>query len=183
MVQTMPMRGDYVLSFEVQGRPPSKPGEYPSANHRVISSDYFRALGIPLLRGRTFTNRDAEKGPKVAVVDDAFVRRYFPDEDPIGRASTSATAPTAIIRSSAWWERALRQSRLQGDADDVRAVPAGRIFVDVGDHRDGWRTGAAVVGSAADRTRHRCGLPVFSMTPLADVVTTRWRSSGSRCCC
>src|SRR5690606_23150200 len=85
MVQQLPMRGGYVLSFEIQGRPAASPGEELSANHRVVSPDYFAAMGIPLLRGRVLTPRDAETSPMVAVVDQAFVQRHFPDEDPIGR--------------------------------------------------------------------------------------------------
>ena len=42
MVQAIPMRGDYVLSFDIQGRPPSKPNASPSANYRSVSPDYFR---------------------------------------------------------------------------------------------------------------------------------------------
>jgi putative ABC transport system permease protein len=85
MVQTPPMRGSYTLSVEIQGRPPSKPGEGASANHRVISPGYFKALGIPLLRGRVFNQQDTEKSPMVAVVDQAFADRHFPNDDPIGR--------------------------------------------------------------------------------------------------
>ncbi|HVH58180.1 MAG TPA: FtsX-like permease family protein, partial [Vicinamibacterales bacterium] len=85
MVQTAPMRGSYTLSFELQGRPPAKPGEEPSANHRVVSPGYFDALGIPLKRGRLFSDRDTESSPKVALVDEAFVRRHFPNEEAIGR--------------------------------------------------------------------------------------------------
>jgi putative ABC transport system permease protein len=85
MIQTLPMRGDYYLAFSIQGRPEPKPGEGPSANYRVISADYFKVLGIPLLRGRTFTTRDTEKSPMVAVVDETFVKRNFPGEDPLGR--------------------------------------------------------------------------------------------------
>ncbi len=85
MVQTLPMRGGYVLSFSIQGRPAAAPGQESSANHRVVSPDYFQAVGIPLLRGRMITSRDAEKAPMVAVVDEAFVSRHFPTEDPIGR--------------------------------------------------------------------------------------------------
>jgi putative ABC transport system permease protein len=86
MVQAMPTRGDYMLSFTIQGRPPAKPNEEPSANHRVISPNYFKAMGIPLLRGRTFTADDGEKSPMVAIVDQKFVDRHFPDQDPIGQA-------------------------------------------------------------------------------------------------
>jgi putative ABC transport system permease protein len=85
MVQTLPMRGDYMLSFTIQGRPPLKPNSAPSANYRAVSPGYFQALRIPMKRGRTFTPQDVEKSTMVAVVDEAFVQRHFPNEDPIGR--------------------------------------------------------------------------------------------------
>jgi putative ABC transport system permease protein len=85
LVQTLPLKGDYMLSFELQGKPPAGPGEQPSANYRVVSDHYFGTIGVPLLRGRQFTDRDREGAPLVAIVDDAFARRYFPGEDPIGR--------------------------------------------------------------------------------------------------
>jgi putative ABC transport system permease protein len=85
MVQTLPMRGGYFLSAAIQGRPPAKAGEEISASHRVASPGYFATLGIPLLRGRTFTDHDSEKAPMVAVIDEAFATHHFPNEDPIGR--------------------------------------------------------------------------------------------------
>lgn len=85
MVQTLPLRGRYVLSVTVQGRPAPPPGEEPSATYRSISPHYFEAMGIPLLRGRAFTERDIVDAPLVAVVDEAFVRRHFPNENPIGQ--------------------------------------------------------------------------------------------------
>ena len=54
MVQSLPMRGGYVLSFNVQGRP-FEPFVEPSAVYRSVSPGYFAALQIPLMRGRTFT--------------------------------------------------------------------------------------------------------------------------------
>jgi putative ABC transport system permease protein len=85
LVQTLPLREDYVLSVTMQGRPAPPPNAEPSANYRVITPKYFEALGIPLLRGRAFNDQDAEKSPMVAIVDQAFVDRHFPTEDPIGR--------------------------------------------------------------------------------------------------
>jgi putative ABC transport system permease protein len=85
MVQTIPMRGDYVLSFEIEGRPPGASNSSPSANYRVVSPGYFQTLGIPVKRGRVFTGQDVEKSPMVVVIDEAFARRHFPDDDPIGR--------------------------------------------------------------------------------------------------
>ena len=85
MIQTPPMRGSYTLSFGIQGRPPAKAGEEPSANHRVVSPGYFKTLGIRLMRGRLFNDRDTNESPMVALVDEAFVRRHFAGEEPIGR--------------------------------------------------------------------------------------------------
>lgn len=86
MVHRLPLRGGYVLSFSVEGRPRAKPGEEPSAHYRVVSPGYFETLSIPLLRGRLFAARDTEKPPFAAVVDEAFVKRHFPNENPIGRS-------------------------------------------------------------------------------------------------
>jgi putative ABC transport system permease protein len=55
------------------------------AHPRLISSDYFSTLGIQVVRGRGFTNHDDAAAPAVAVINEAAARRYWPDEDPIGR--------------------------------------------------------------------------------------------------
>jgi putative ABC transport system permease protein len=85
LVQNLPLKGDYLLGFEVQGRPPVRREDRLNANYRAISGRYFETLGIPVLRGRTFTERDKDGAPLVAIVDEAFARRHFPGEDPIGR--------------------------------------------------------------------------------------------------
>lgn len=55
------------------------------AEFRVATSDYFRTMGIPLLRGRFFDERDTPDVPSVAIIDETFAERYFPDVDPIGK--------------------------------------------------------------------------------------------------
>ncbi len=84
-LQTLPLKGDYLLGFEVQGKPAVRREDRPSANYRAVSGRYLETLGIPLMRGRIFTDRDKDGAPLVAIVDEAFARRYFPGEDPIGR--------------------------------------------------------------------------------------------------
>jgi putative ABC transport system permease protein len=76
---------DIELSFQIEGRPPYKPGEEATADYTVAGSDYFRTMNIALRRGRVFTNQDTAKTTEVMVVSDAFVKRYFPNEDPIER--------------------------------------------------------------------------------------------------
>jgi predicted permease len=84
MVQTIPIRADYLLSFSIRGRP-SEPGKEPSANYRAVTPGYFEALTIPLLRGRLFTNADVPPR-QVAVIDEGFAKRHFAGENPIGHA-------------------------------------------------------------------------------------------------
>src|SRR5215213_6397713 len=76
---------DVELSFQVEGRAPYKPGEEVSADYTVAGSDYFRTMNIPVVRGRVFTDYDTANSPQVMVVSNAFVKHYFPNEDPLGR--------------------------------------------------------------------------------------------------
>jgi putative ABC transport system permease protein len=85
MVQSLPLRGSYSLSFQVMGRPVARESDQPSASHRVVSPGYFSAMAVPLKRGRLFTEQDTATSRLVAVIDESFGRRHFPDEDPIGR--------------------------------------------------------------------------------------------------
>jgi putative ABC transport system permease protein len=79
---------DYVLGFEVDGRPPLPPGASQSTNYYSVSADHFKAMGIPLRRGRVFTERDTEDSPPVAVINETMVQKIFPNEDPIGKRIT-----------------------------------------------------------------------------------------------
>jgi predicted permease len=71
-----------IEDFETLARNPSITGY---ADYCVASDDYFRVLGIPLLRGRFFDHRDSPDAPPVAVIDDALARKRWPSEDPLGK--------------------------------------------------------------------------------------------------
>jgi len=72
-------------SYTIEGRPPAPSGQEPFAVYRLVSSDLLRSLGVPLRRGRGFTEQDDEKAPRVAIISESLARRDFPGEDPIGR--------------------------------------------------------------------------------------------------
>jgi putative ABC transport system permease protein len=72
-------------SFVVEGQPPPPPDKTPLTEMVVVTPDYFRAMGITLLRGRNFTDGDAKDKPRVALIDEEFARRYWPDEDALGK--------------------------------------------------------------------------------------------------
>jgi predicted permease len=60
-------------------------GEMPTANYRVVTSDYLQTLGVPLRRGRYLEERDGPAAPLVAVINESFARRFWPAQDPIGK--------------------------------------------------------------------------------------------------
>ena len=86
LTSTVPISGsDEIYSIEFEGRPPLPPGQGVSAIYYLVSPEYFSTMRIPLLKGRPFTDQDRPGASPVAIVNDAFVRRHFPGEDPIGQ--------------------------------------------------------------------------------------------------
>jgi putative ABC transport system permease protein len=83
---TLPL-GDYerIVTFSIKGPPALSRAERARTNYFVISPDYLRTLGIPLIRGRSFLSSDSGQAPPVALVNQTFVRRYFSNEEPIGK--------------------------------------------------------------------------------------------------
>jgi putative ABC transport system permease protein len=73
------------VDFQVEGQPFLLPGKLPRAEVRTVSPDYFRALGIPLIRGRFPNNNDTERSELVILINQTFAQRYFPDQDPIDK--------------------------------------------------------------------------------------------------
>jgi predicted permease len=71
--------------FRVEGQPPDEPGQEPHAWYSSVSPDYFKAIGVPLLRGRHFTERDTNGAHRVAIINQTMAKKFFPDENPIGK--------------------------------------------------------------------------------------------------
>ncbi len=71
--------------FTLPGHMPDHIEDLPSARFGVADSHYLRVTRIPLIQGRDFTDADTETSPKVALINQEFVRRYFPNEDPVGK--------------------------------------------------------------------------------------------------
>ena len=78
--------------YVIEGRPAPEKGREPEADDRLATPDYFRTMGIPLVRGRVFTMLDGPDSPHVAVISSSFAERYWKNEDPIGRRINLGTA-------------------------------------------------------------------------------------------
>jgi putative ABC transport system permease protein len=89
VVMPTPMHGvtmfdDFVVPFEIEGRPLEK-SESGRISGYTIQPGYFRTMGIRLVAGRDFTERDDANSPAVIILSEEFVRRYFPNENPLGK--------------------------------------------------------------------------------------------------
>lgn len=81
----LPLSGDrFVISFQIDGRPVARKDQ-PSADLFMTEPDYFRTMGIPVLQGRDFNERDDHSATPVVIVSDSFARQFFPGENPIGK--------------------------------------------------------------------------------------------------
>jgi putative ABC transport system permease protein len=103
MVNFLPLYGGLgsATGFTVEGRPAPPPGQEPGTNVRVTDPGYFSAMGIPLLRGRNFTDFEASEARHVILISESMARQHFAGEDPLGKRITVEMAnkpvPTEII--------------------------------------------------------------------------------------
>jgi putative ABC transport system permease protein len=96
-VSSLPLAGDswgkHAIFYD---RPlPAHVNDLPQMQYRIVAGDYFRVLGIPV-RGRAFTSADGFRAPRVAIVSEAFARRYWNGEDPIGKV-LSVNVPRELV--------------------------------------------------------------------------------------
>ena len=85
-VEFLPFSGaDNAMGIFIEGQPAPPPGERSLAHFRSTTTDYFRALGLKLRRGRSFTERDDLNGQRVTIINETMARQYWPGENPIGK--------------------------------------------------------------------------------------------------
>jgi putative ABC transport system permease protein len=84
-IYPLPLSGDrFVISFEIEGRP-MEPKDHPSADFFTTGVDYFKTMGIPIIKGRDFDDRDKHGSTPVIIITETFAKQFFPNEDPIGK--------------------------------------------------------------------------------------------------
>ncbi|MGH9838508.1 MAG: ABC transporter permease [Blastocatellia bacterium] len=72
-------------NFGIEGRAAENPNEVRNARFNVCSPDYFSTLGIPIIKGRDFSDADVAGRTDVAIISETMARRFWPDEDPLGK--------------------------------------------------------------------------------------------------
>jgi putative ABC transport system permease protein len=140
-----------LIAFSFPGNPTSAQEEY-TADYGAVSPNYFDLLKLPLRKGRVFTDHDDYGATNVVVVNEAFVRKFFPQQDPIGRhVRDSRRTPTDSVRTAT-------------DSEIIGVVG------DVLDHGLDQPPEPRLYGSILQRSSYR--IAVFLRTS-ANVTTTR----------
>jgi putative ABC transport system permease protein len=99
-IDILPLNGGNTSRFFVDGEPAPPPGQETEANVRVVSDTYFKTLGVPLLSGRMFDERDGPDKPGVVIIGKTVADRLFAGRDPVGRKlrySASQGTPDLIV--------------------------------------------------------------------------------------
>jgi len=103
------------MDFTVEGLLNDRPGYEPFAEHRTVNPDFFRAMGIPLISGRSFTKAENRFGSGVIVISKRAADTYWPGQDPIGRRLAYGTNP----RPERWFT-------IIGVAGDIKSAGPGQ---------------------------------------------------------
>jgi putative ABC transport system permease protein len=89
--------GDWSAPVDVEGRGDGSSRDAYNVNHRLVSPELLQAMRIPLMRGRPFTWEDDEQHPGVVIVSDQMAKRFWPDQDPLGKRLRIARPNTAWL--------------------------------------------------------------------------------------
>ena len=134
--------GDDSIYFSIEGQAPFAPGQAPLADYRVITPGYLDALEIPLLRGRNFTERDSRGTAPVAIISEKLAKRFFSDQDPLGKRVRVGEGPCEIVGVVA----DVRNKSFMSELNDDRLRPA--LYVPHAQHPYGQM--ALVLRSTSD---------------------------------
>jgi putative ABC transport system permease protein len=98
VINDLPVTGDSASagSFRIEGDPNVNWANDPQAEWKSVTPNYFNAIGVPLLKGRAFTERDTSQSPATILINETLARRFFPEEDPIGKRLIAFNSPREI---------------------------------------------------------------------------------------
>jgi putative ABC transport system permease protein len=98
IINNMPSSGgNAARAIEIDGHPAPDPKDLPTVDFRAQTPEYFSTLRIPILRGRDFTAADREDAPAVAIVSQSMARKFWPNEDPVGRRMRVRNGPWLTV--------------------------------------------------------------------------------------
>ena len=144
LINTLPLEKGPTSAFRVEGRPITTPDKWPPANYRVVTPDYFRAMGIPIVQGRGYTERDNDDAPRVIMVNQELANSVFPGENPVGKRITFGN--TDENGQPRWFEIVGVVASVR--SLEVREEPDSELYFSA--YQDMWPRMALVVRSSVE---------------------------------
>lgn len=180
-INHLPIGGDvWTLGYKIPGRPEARPGEGWGAVYRVVRTRYFETMGLPLIRGRDFTERDSTDAPNVAVINETMARRGWPGADPVGRQIVYADGQTrtivGVVKNARQgdWTSPLNDEVYLPYLQQAQAMGLDSLTFVVRTHTDPGRMIQGVQRSIGEIDR---GLPISQTMPMEQVIANHlWRS-------
>ena len=149
----LPLQGaSFGMPFQIASHAQVPISEAPGEAYELVSHDFFRTMGIALRKGRFFTERDNESGPPVSIVNEAFVKKYMANEEPIGQrllVEELVTGKTQLGPPIAWQIVGVIGNVKFGGLGEKDAVPV--IYVPI--MQSPWPGAALALRTAGDPMR------------------------------
>jgi len=166
--------------FFIEGRPVLPMSEQPEVDVRLISPGYLRAMHVPIVRGRDFSNADAAGRPGAALISDGLARRFWPHEDPIGKHLT-LTFSSEVVREVIGIVGDVKLDSLDETRPvDTIYVALGQVTVSPGEK---WRSFSLTLAVRTDSEPHKAtsavasavhevapDIPVVNVLSMDDVI-------------
>jgi putative ABC transport system permease protein len=174
VVDPLPLGGSFIsYTFDIAGRPPFPPGDQPTSARRATSPDYFRAMGIPVRRGRAFGEQDKSNAPPVVIINETFARRFFRGEDPVGQRIIPGEGRTPVTREIVGVVGDVRHAGLDAETTPEYYIPYEQASVDhltvVARATSGNPEGLAGALRGVIRSMDR-EQPVYNVRPMAQLL-------------
>ncbi|HSE37524.1 MAG TPA: ABC transporter permease, partial [Blastocatellia bacterium] len=169
-VTAVPMAGNFGSRyFGIEGRPPQPPGQGFNANTNLATPGYFATMNIPLLEGRDFEDRDVRGAPDVVILNQEAVRRYWPDESPIGQRITFDNRTRTVIGVVG----DVKQSGLDVEARPEMFSPYYQVTVPFGTFLVRTKGDPAAMTSAVRGAMQEIDrdLPLYGIKTVNDVIS------------
>ena len=131
LTSDLPIGGSPLYQNLIFDGKPTAPGTEPEVYYRSVNDAFFRAMGIPLVKGRGFSSADRETSPLVAIVNEAFVRQYYPGEEVLGKRIRWAS------REGSWITVVGLVADVRGLSLDQAEVPA--VHMPMAQEHNPWR--------------------------------------------
>jgi predicted permease len=115
--------GGTAQGVEIPGHPSARGETNPPVKFNIVDPDYFRTMGIPLLRGRDFDDHDSPEAPGVMIISETMARRFWPNEDAVGKFGHLSDDPDSVNRQIVGIARDARINSIQEVAEPYFYLP------------------------------------------------------------